>query len=199
MKSVQFPSINSCYKKYKDQFDYITFLDFDEFITIQNNKSINDYLYNSKYDKCESILLNWAMYGDNDLVKYDNRTVIERFTKPAQKWNRGKSVVRTSIDNLIIKTCHIIGVNTSNFCNSNGNKIIPLNYIDFTAPEEPEIYIKHFYTKTAEEFCNKIKKGDVHFKKNDPTTKIILQNRIQRFKHFNKITKEKRDKIINVQ
>ena len=158
---------------------------------------INDYLYNSKYDKCESILLNWVMYGDNDLVRYDNRTVIERFTKPAQKWNRGKSIVRTSIDNLIIKTCHIIGVNTSNFCNSNGNRIIPLNYIDFTAPEEPEIYIKHFYTKTAEEFCNKIKKGDVHFKKNDTTTNNILQNRIQRFKNFNKITKEKRDIIKN--
>ena len=100
LKSVQFPSFNHCYKKYKNQFDYITFLDFDEFITIQNNKSINDYLYNSKYDKCESILLNWVMYGDNDLVRYDNRTVIERFTKPAQKWNRGKSIVRTSIDNL---------------------------------------------------------------------------------------------------
>jgi hypothetical protein len=84
-KSAQLPSYNHCYGKYRNQFDYISFLDFDEFIIIQNNKSINDYLYDSKFDKCESILLNWEMYGDNDLVKYDNRTMIERFTKPAQK------------------------------------------------------------------------------------------------------------------
>jgi len=37
----------------------------------------------------------------------------------------------------------------------------------------------------------------VHFKKNDTTTNNILQNRIQRFKNFNKITKEKRDIIKN--
>jgi hypothetical protein len=81
-RSAQLPSYNLCYEKYRNQFDYITFLDFDEFIIIQKNKSINDYLYDSKFDKCESILLNWEMYGDNDLVKYDNRTMIERFTKP---------------------------------------------------------------------------------------------------------------------
>ena len=191
-RSAQLPSYNLCYEKYRNQFDYITFLDFDEFIIIQKNKSINDYLYESKFDKCESILLNWEMYGDSDLVKYDNRTMIERFTKPVRKWNRGKSLVRTNIDNLIIISTIIVGVNVNYFCDSNGNKIIPKNYLDFTAPKEPESYIKHFYTKTAEEFCYKIKKGDGHYNKNHPKSKIIMQNRIQIFKNFNKMTKEKR-------
>jgi len=197
-RSAQLPSYNHCYEKYRNQFDYISFLDIDEFIVIQSNKSINDYLYDVKFDKCESILLNWVMYGDSDLLKYDNRTMIERFTKPVEKWNRGKSIVRTNIDNLIIISTIIVGVNVNYFCDSNGNKIIPnRNYLDFTAPKEPESYIKHFYTKTAEEFCNKIKNGDAHFNKNHPKSKIILQNRIQNFMKFNKMTREKRDIIRN--
>ena len=193
--SAQLPSYNHCYEKYRNQFDYITFLDFDEFIIIQNNKSINDYLYDSKFDKCESILLNWEMNGDNDLIKYDNRTMIERFTKPVEKWNKGKSIVRTNIDNLLIISVHNVGVNVNNFCDSNGNKIIPPNYLDFTSPLEPESYIKHFYTKTAEEFCTKILKGGGNINSNHPRYKNVLQMRINSFKKFNKMTNEKLDII----
>ena len=196
-KSAQIPANNHCYKKYRNQFDYIAFFDFDEFLVIQNNKSINEYLYDSKFDKCESILLNWEMYGDSDLVKYDNRTMIERFTKPVEKWSRGKSIARTNIDNLLVVTVHNVGYNVNYFCDSNGNKIILHNYLDFTAPKEPESYIKHFYTKTAEEFCEKMKKGGGHINRSHPKYKIIAQNRIQRFKKFNKMTNEKRDIIKN--
>ena len=189
----QIPSYNHCYEKYRNQFDYIAFLDFDEFIIIQNNKSINDYLYDEKFDKCESILLNWEMYGDNDLVKYDKRTMIERFTKPSEKWNKGKSIVRTKIDNLLIISVHNVGFNVNYFCDSNGNKIIPPSYLDFSPPREPESYIKHFYTKTVEEFCKKIKRGGGHYNNDHPNYKYVLQTRIHAFAKFNKMTTEKRD------
>ena len=193
----QIPSYNHCYEKYRNQFDYIAFLDFDEFIIIQNNRSINDYLYDAKFDKCESILLNWEMYGDNDLVKYDNRTMIERFKKPAQKWNMGKSIVRTNIDNLLIISVHNIGFNVNFFCDSNGKKIIPPSYFGFTPPRKPESYIKHFYTKTAEEFCMKIKRGGGHFNNGHPKYNNFLKVKIHVFKKFNKISSEKRDIIKN--
>ena len=38
-----------------------------------------------QYSKCESIEINWVLYGDNDLVYYDNKPSIERFTKPNYK------------------------------------------------------------------------------------------------------------------
>lgn len=46
-------------------------------------------------------------------------------------------------------------------------------------------YIKHFYTKTAEELCIKINRGDAQFK--DKT--FIF--RIEEFFRINKITKNK--------
>ena len=190
-ESVQMPTFMDCYYKYGNQFDFLLFIDFDDFIKIENNIDINTYLYDEKFKKCETITLNWLMYGDNDLVKYDNRPMVERFTKPYKKNNAGKSIVRTNNNKLIISTSHIIGINTKYFCDSNGNRIFPKDYYYFAVPKKPKAYIKHFYTKTAEEFCNKIIKGDVHYPKNDPFYLKLIKGKIYSFFNFNKITDEK--------
>jgi len=190
-ESAQFPTYMDCYYKYGNQFDFLLFIDFDDFIKIENDIDINTYLYDKKFKKCETIVLNWLMYGDNDLVKYDNRLMVERFTKPISNWSKGKSIVRTNINNLIISSSHIIGINTNYFCDSNGNRVFPKTYHKFVIPNNPKAYIKHFYTKTAEEFCNKIIKGDVHFPENHPDYLNIIKDKINIFFYFNKITDEK--------
>jgi len=190
-ESAQFPSYNDCYKRYGSQFDFLLFLDFDEFVIIEDNMDINKYLYNKQFKKCETIYLNWIMYGDNNLLNYDNRTMIERFSKPISKWNRGKSIVRTNIPNLIISSTHIIGINTEYFCDSNGKRIFPTSFYDFEASNDSKAYIKHFFTKTAEEFCNKIKKGDGHFHKSHPLNINVVNSRIEMFFNFNSMTNEK--------
>ena len=155
-ESAQFPSYNHCYKEYGSQFDFLLFLDFDEFVKIENNIDINTYLYNEKFNKCETIALNWIMYGDNNLLKYNNRTMNQRFIKAFKLWNKGKSIVRTNISDLIISSTLLIGINTHYFCDSNGIRLFPKTFNEFKPPNKPEAYIKHFYTKTVEEFCNKI-------------------------------------------
>ena len=83
--------------------------------------------------------------------------MIERFTKLIMNRSKGKSTVRTNINNLIISSSNIIGINIKYFCDSNGNKIFPKIYHQFDIPNKLNAYIKHFYTKTEEEFSNKIK------------------------------------------
>ena len=140
-ESAQLPSYNDCYKKYGNEFDFILFLDFDEFVQIENNKDINTYLYNNRFEKCETIVLNWVVYGDNDLVKYDNRTLVERFKKPYGNKKKGKCIVRTNISKLIITYSHKIGINIKYFCDSNGNRICQ-RYLDkFNPPNKPEAFI----------------------------------------------------------
>ena len=114
-ESAQFPTYMDCYYKYGNQFDFILFIDFDDFIKIENKIDINTYLYNEKFKKCETIVLNWMMYGDNNLVKYDKRPMIKRFIKPIMNWSKGKSIVRTKINKLIISSSHIIGINSMCF------------------------------------------------------------------------------------
>ena len=190
-ESAQFPSYNDCYKRYGNQFDFLLFLDFDEFVKIEKNIDINTYLYNNKFEKCETIVLNWVIYGDNNLTRYDNRTLLERFTKPGVKLKMGKCIVRTKISRLIIVSTLMIGINTKYFCDSNGNRIFPKSFSHFIPPKEPEAYIKHFYTKTAEEFCNKINKGDGHYHKSHPERINVFKKRINLFFIYNSITEEK--------
>ena len=187
LKSIQIPIYNHCYKKYSDQFDYLSFLDVDEFIT----------MYKPKFQSCETILLNWEMYGDNNLERYDSRIMIKRFTKSNSILERGKSIVRTNIPNLIIVSSMVIGLGVKYFCDSNGNRVFPRSFYNFKIPKNPMALIKHFYTKTAEEFCNKINKGDVQFDINNPSFKHIINGKIKLFMELNKITNEKLNIIEN--
>jgi len=191
LSSIQIPIYNYCYRKYNKFYDWIGFLDFDEFLFIENNKTIKNYIYDEKFNKCQMIFFNWILYNDNDQVKYENRSLLERFSKPTMNYTQGKSFVRGKLDNLIIPSSHIPGINIYNFCNSNGDIIYPSNFFGNKFEKDPKAFIKHFYTKTAEEFCNKINKGHAHFHRNHSDYKRSIKNRINLFFSLNKKTKEK--------
>jgi len=137
------------------------------------------------------IFFNWILYNDNDQVNYENRSLLERFTKPTMNYNQGKSFVRGNFNNLIIPSTHIPGINIYNFCNSNGGIIYPSDFFGNKFEKDPKAFIKHFYTKTAEEFCNKINKGHAHFHRNHSSYKSSIKFRINLFFSLNKKTKEK--------
>jgi hypothetical protein len=169
-------------------FDWIAFFDFDEFLFINGSKTIKEYLYNNRFEKCQTILFNWYFYDDNDLEKFQNKKVLERFKRPSIKMERVKSMIRGNLKDIIIPSAHIIGINVKYFCNSNGERVFPVSYYNIKFPKDSLAYIKHFYTKTAEEFCNKISKGDIQFHKNHPNYKSIFYNKINYFFSINKIT-----------
>lgn len=191
INSVLYPVYNYCYHQNKNLYDWITFLDIDEYIYIKNFTNISEYLFNKRFEKCQTIFFNWIMYNDNDLTEYDYRPLIDRFKSPKMKSNQGKSIVRGGFDNLIIPTSMLPGININYFCNSNGERIFPPNYLNGKYNSNPMAYIKHFYTKTAEEFCNKINKGDAQLHKNHPKYLNRIYDKIYNFFLFNKITKKK--------
>ena len=174
--------------KNKKLFDWIGFFDFDVFLFINDSKTINSYIYNKKFQNCQSILFNWYFYYDNDLEKYDNRRILERFKRPKTIVGRVKTIIRGGIDNLLIVSSHIIGANINYFCNSNGTRVFPQTFYDIAIPENNKVYIKHFYTKSAQEFCYKIIKGDVQFHSKQPDYNNIMINKVHLFFTINKIS-----------
>ena len=59
------------------------YFDIDEYLEFVNkSKTINEYLSEDRFKKCEVIKINWLMFNDNNLIYYDNRTLQERFTEP---------------------------------------------------------------------------------------------------------------------
>ena len=78
------------------------FFDFDEFLEVRPKaNSIQEFLGNPRYNKCENIKINFLLYNDNNLLYYDNRSVKERFPIPVYShWSNNivKSTVKGGLE-----------------------------------------------------------------------------------------------------
>ena len=196
LTSIQIPIYNYCYQKNKDIYDWIGFLDFDEYLFIKNISNVDYYFYNKAFEKCELIFFNWYMFNDNDLIKYDNRKLQDRFATPAGIF-LGKSFVRGGFNNLLIPSTHLPGINIQYFCDSKGNRIYPKSFTPDLKENNHKAYIKHYYSKTVEEFCLKLNRGNAHFHRNHLKYENSIKFRIKLFFVYNKVTPYKIQKLEN--
>ena len=182
------------YEKYKNECNWFLFFDFDEYLDVhfEDNKSLilQDFLTNETFDKCEAILFNWLIYTDNNLLYYDNRTLLERFPIPNYDVLDNimvKTIVRGNLTKTIFnpqKPIHIPDKNLS-ICNSIGDIFRDYNLYSVHPPVYKYGYLKHFITKTAEEYVNKTYRGA---NRNIP---YKITDKVRLFFRFNKFSKEK--------
>ena len=193
-KFPQRKAIDDCYKKNNQYYDWIAFYDIDEFLYINNYTNINEFLSLPRFKKCQSIIINWKYYGDNDKLYYEPKPVTQRFTKPfyfnerrknnKYMYSAAKSLVRGGLN---IKWKHFPHYlkNIIN-CRPNGN--ISINY--FSPPQYSIAYISHYLTKSTEEFAERLNRGDVILNVNY----FYIKYRIYKYYFFfNSMTKEKID------
>ncbi len=74
----QIPAYNDCYRRYGSLYEWIAFLDFDEFL--MTDRPVHAFL--SEYRDTDCLLVNWRVMTDSGLVRYDDRPLRERFTVP---------------------------------------------------------------------------------------------------------------------
>ena len=166
----QLPCYNECMEKYHNDFDWILFLDCDEFLELRSCNKIKDWLTLSKFNDYEQILINLENYGDNNFVYDDGRSVLNRFlmkkertfqdaclsTKPCLKMANynSETFIYKGFPNCIEL------YNTT--CDVNGDKIFPSRIL-FT--ENEDCVIRHYKTKTIEEYIER-HKNDCHYDTN---------------------------------
>ena len=190
----QAKALDECYKKYNNNYDWIAFYDIDEFLYIKNVKDINEFLSLNKFNKCQSIIINWKYYGDNNNLFYEKKPLNKRFTIPFYFKNKklikshkylysaAKSIVRGKLNLIWAHFPHYFK-NTIN-CRPDG-KILK-NY--FSPPQYTLAYISHYITKSTQEFIERLKRGDVLLKTNNR----YIKNRIKNYYFlFNKIINKK--------
>ena len=192
IKQPDIRTLRDCYMNNNQSYDWLIFYDIDEYIYLKNITDIREFLNSHKFIHCDKIYLNWVMHTDNNLLKYDNRSLHERFPvfKPLKKNKKyiisGKSIIRGGIKNIHIKEVHYLDKKIRS-CDSKG-KIINFRKIKQIYDLDSENYfIDHYYFKSLEEFIQKIKKGDTYFGHN----KIFIMHRLKRYFIFNKITLKK--------
>jgi len=183
----QYKMYQECYKKNYKKYDWLIYVDIDEFINIKNNTNIKNFLYQNKFDKCQSIYLNWVIHTDNNLIYYDNRSLYKRFPDVKNFYNFciGKSIIKGNIEGIKINSCHLLDRKIGR-CNAYGN-IIKISNFFCKEPDFNNYYIDHYQFKSTEEFINKLNKGDCLYGYNNK----YKYKKIKIYFKFNQITQEK--------
>ena len=185
-KRALFDMMNDCYKKNYLKYDWLIFYEFDEYIHLKN-KTIKTFLGDKRFNRCQTIKLNWILHTDNNLIYYDNRTLKERFPvveKKDKKEKLVKSILKGGIPNIKISCPHRLDLKLKS-CNGYGkrtNNKATINDIDYE-----NYYIDHYSCKSTEEFAKKLNKGDAMYLNDN------IFERLKAYFDYNEITKEKID------
>ena len=185
---IQVKAYNDCYQKNINDFSWFLIIDVDEYLYIKNNISLYQFLNDIKFKNCDNIHINHKMYGDSDLLHYDSRPVFERFWKNYKYMTVVKTFVRGGIKNANMRLHR--SFNISRYCNSAGKKVTPKG-VRTNDLEIKNAEIRHYITKTIEEFYLKLLKGWPDMKTGTERYFKFIEHRIKYFFQLNRITQRK--------
>ena len=186
--------MQDCYRRNYNKYDWLIFYELDEFIHLSNYQNIKSFLKQPKFGSCQLICLNLICHTDNNKLYYEDKPLSERFPErvPITKYDgknlEVKSIIRGHISNPGVIHIHILSTDLIS-CNGYGNK--NKFYKHFSSePDYTNYYIDHYYSKSTEEFINKLNRGDDF----STSTKYYLF-RVERYFNQSELTKEKVDMI----
>ena len=192
--SPQIKVYNDCYENNKNKYDWIAFYDVDEYLYLENYTNINEFLSLPIFNNCSSILINWRYYGDNNNIYYEPKPLKTRFSVPFNFlknriydkyfFSASKSIIKGGLNISWAHFPHFL--NDSFICRPNGSKVMD----PFSQPQYSQAYIKHYATKSIEEYIFKFFKGNVYTNKHFNIESLIFWIK-DYFFLFNKITTRK--------
>lgn len=175
-KFPQLKFMNDCYIRNYKKYDWLMFYDIDEYINLFGYSNIKYFLNEDKFSKCQLIYLNLIPHNDNNQLYYENKSLFERFpekvsiTKPEGMKLEVKFILKGHIPKVRIFNQHYCNHRLKN-CNGFGKKNT-VHYIHTYYPDYKYYYIDHFFSKSTEEFIDKIKKGDCRYYKSQRKKKL---------------------------
>lgn len=183
---VQMPAYNDAVHRFRFACRYMAFIDCDEFIFPKSNRSITEVVDEifANNPKAAGLGINWQVFGSNGQETADySKGVLERFTRRAESnWFEPMTKDTLPVGNIHVKTIanprlirFIVNPHYAYYfdgvfaVNSNGERVR-------TWGNEPvlsdKIVVNHYYTKSREEFIDKMKRGreGVDSQEFDPAT-----------------------------
>jgi len=153
---------NDCLKRFGKDNRWLGFIDSDEFVRVKSGQALPVFLQN--YKDYAGLFIVWIMYGANGQLKKVNAPLRQRFPSPAivSTWSdkMGKVFVQPSrmremyIHNGYPKEgCCVVG--------EAGDTVFEAEYWKENATTDL-IAIDHYYTKSYEEWLEKLRRGSCH-------------------------------------
>ena len=156
-KAMQKRAYEHCYKLHGDEYAWIGFLDFDEYLRWSGKKKIETMF--AQYKDADCVLVNWRTFTDNGLTHYDPRPLKERFTEvmPLDQhvkytWPENdhvKCFIRGGLGDVEFRSPH--HPETKMKCVNVSGKEVKND--SFVHPYDHSVMrLDHYWTKTAEEW-----------------------------------------------
>ena len=189
----QMESYDHCIKNYKDETEWIAFIDLDEFIVPNSTDTIYDFLKPFQKNR-GTVLAYFKMFGSSGLVERDiNSPVTKDFTQCYQKsLNIGKLFYNTAY-NLDFSYPKNDSMHQM-YANYNGKTLVPVNCFDkittmginkinkkYLVNGKYPIQINHYVTKSLNEYKARLSKGDAFFKLEVKTDLFNQHDRLSNF------------------
>ena len=157
-----------------------------------------------RFNQCDTIKINWLCYGDNEILYYENKNVQKRFQKHSNLTRCNseiKSIIKINNNSKILwgnGMAHRPIINVNKSCDSAGNL---RKYTDWMVnpPQHKYAYLKHYFSKSTEEYAKKILRGDAAILRNNDTS--FYARSMKRYFALNSFSMEKIfifEKILNV-
>lgn len=186
------------YDKYGKNYGWIGFLDLDEFVDIDDNKTLPELLNQPMFDGTTSVSMHWRYYNDNGLARYDDRPLQERFKNPApidvrySNSNPENCWVKSFIRTELPLRCEVHNHRYYGSLNRQANGNIREPYADVDDIDVSVARVKHFGSKTIEEF---IKRKCFNTSRASGLSDVDAKTRLDWFFNANEVTPEKLEVI----
>ena len=164
-KMSQRRAYQDCWDKHRDEYDWISFFDSDEYLVLDKFNDIKDFLNQKCFEKTEGIVVAATIYDDNGIIVNDSKTRLDKYTRPSKKKTQSiyKSIVRCSSPNVnftdlkIRDTQHIPFSKPMTLKETDGSDYrifltFATNCINFNEPKP--IFLKHIQTGSIDDYIN---------------------------------------------
>ena len=166
----QMKAYQDCLEKYSEETKWIGFIDLDEYVVPVKYDSIYEFL--SKFEKNRpSVLIYWRLFGTSGKLDRDRDTLItEEFTSCWPKYDTvGKCFFNTKYKYVFDQKNN---TDMHSFWGTyNGVQMPPVNFEDRVVlrninkvhTDDFPIQINHYFTKSYQEYLEKVSRGDAFF------------------------------------
>lgn len=196
--NLQCRAYEHCYRLHGNEYAWIGFLDFDEYLRWNPRKKIESMF--ARYDNGDVVLINWRLMTDNGHLHYSDAPLAERFKEPMPldnhvkydfpENNHVKSFVRGGLGEIRFTANPHAPVGLS-AVNTRGESVKCQAFVPY---DHSVMRIDHYWTKSADEWRhNKLVRG---FCSGKSYIESIMKNQRDYFFAVNEYSKLKED-IIN--
>lgn len=170
----QFKAYKHCYENYRNETNWISFLDADEFFVPKYVNSLGEWL--TSFDKYPAVVIQWTMFGTGGQMKHDyTKNVIEQyFTCWDHFYQMGKCFINTRYDIASFDLWHVHHHTYMKYPIAGLKLTLPaVNQFGYICVanvtwgggndkmRKATIFCNHYYTKAWDIYSTKMKRTDV--------------------------------------